>query len=135
MIAEQQIWAEVDPYAKNEAFNVNNGDVFKWKHFWSALAEQFGIEEFGFEEGKNLGLQGMMKGKERVWEEIVKENQLQETRMEEVGIWWFVDMMLSAEVLLSSMNKSKEHGFVGFRNSRNSFITWIDKMKAYKIVP
>ncbi|XWS21267.1 hypothetical protein CRYUN_Cryun30bG0041100 [Craigia yunnanensis] len=135
LIAEQQIWAAVDPYAKNEAFNVNNGDVFRWKHLWRNLAEQFEIEEFGFEEGKNLGLQEMMKGKERVWEEIVKENQLQETKLEEVGVWWFVDVILSAEASLLSMNKSKEHGFLGFRNSRNSFITWIDKMKAYKIVP
>ncbi|XVF58098.1 hypothetical protein PTKIN_Ptkin07bG0035300 [Pterospermum kingtungense] len=136
LIAEQQIWAAVDPYARNEAFNVNNGDVFKWKQLWSVLAEQFGIEEFGFEEGKNLGLQEMMKGKERVWEEIVKEKQLQETRLEEVGAWWFADVILTAGPLpLSSMNKSKEHGFLGFRNSNNSFITWVDKMKAYKIVP
>jgi len=33
------------------------------------------------------------------------------------------------------MNKSKEHGFLGFRNSKNSFIAWIDKMKFCKIVP
>jgi hypothetical protein len=36
---------------------------------------------------------------------------------------------------VDSMNKSKEHGFTGFRNSTNSFTTWIDKMKVYKIVP
>jgi hypothetical protein len=33
------------------------------------------------------------------------------------------------------MNKSKEHGFLGFRNTAKSFNTWIDKMKACKIVP
>ncbi|XVF64160.1 hypothetical protein PTKIN_Ptkin09bG0145500 [Pterospermum kingtungense] len=135
LIAEHQIWAAVDPYARNEAFNVNNGDVFKWKHLWGALAKHFGIEEFGFEEGKNLGLQEMMKGKEKVWEEIVKEKQLKETRLEEVGVWWFADLVLSGPLPLLSMNKSKEHGFLGFRNSNNSFITWVDKMKAHKIVP
>ncbi|BFG18294.1 hypothetical protein Pyn_27089 [Prunus yedoensis var. nudiflora] len=137
LIAEQHIWAAVDPYAKNEAFNINNGDVFKWKHFWKVLAEQFGIEEYGIdeEEGVKLSLVELMKGKERVWEEIVTENQLQPTRLEEVGVWWFVDVWLGGEGLLCSMNKSKEHGFVGFRNSRNSFVTWIDKMKAFKIVP
>ncbi|ONI33464.1 hypothetical protein PRUPE_1G426100 [Prunus persica] len=137
LIAEQHIWAAVDPYAKNEAFNINNGDVFKWKHFWKVLAEQFGIEEYGIdeEEGAKLSLVELMKGKERVWEEIVKENQLQPTRLEEVGVWWFVDAWLGGEGLLCSMNKSKEHGFVGFRNSRNSFVTWIDKTKAFKIVP
>jgi hypothetical protein len=37
--------------------------------------------------------------------------------------------------VLDSMNKAKEHGFLGFRNSKNSFISWIDKTKASKIVP
>jgi hypothetical protein len=51
------------------------------------------------------------------------------------AVWWFADMMLGGgEALLDSMNKSKEHGFLGFRNSKNSFISWIDKVKAYKIV-
>lgn len=136
LIAEQQIWASVDPYARNEAFNCHNGDVFKWKHFWKFLAEEFGIERYGFEEGeKRLSLVEMMKDKGPVWEEIVKEHQLQPTKLEEVGVWWFADLILGGESVISSMNKSKEHGFLGFRNSKNSFISWIDKMKAYKIVP
>ncbi|TXG64167.1 hypothetical protein EZV62_011161 [Acer yangbiense] len=39
LIAEHQIWAVVNPYAKNETFNCSNGDVFKWKHSWKVLAE------------------------------------------------------------------------------------------------
>ncbi|KAJ4701655.1 3-oxo-Delta(4,5)-steroid 5-beta-reductase-like [Melia azedarach] len=135
LIAEQQIWAAVDPYARNEAFNCNNGDVFKWKHLWKVLAEQFGIENYGFQEGDRVKLEEIMKGKEGIWEEIVKENQLQPTKLDEVGVWWFVDTMLSGAALLDSMNKSKEHGFLGFRNSKNSFITWIDRVKSYRIVP
>lgn len=135
LIAEQQIWAAVDPYAKNEAFNCNNGDVFRWKHFWKVLAEQFGIEDCGLEEGERLSLTELMKDKGPVWEEIIKENQLEPTKLEEVGVWWFADLMFSGRAPLSSMNKSKEHGFLGFRNSKNSFISWIDKVKAYKIVP
>ncbi|CAK7355716.1 unnamed protein product [Dovyalis caffra] len=53
LIAELQIWACVDPYARNEAFNIHNRDVFKWKHLWTILAEEFGIEEYGFEEGES----------------------------------------------------------------------------------
>ncbi|XP_058189593.1 (S)-8-oxocitronellyl enol synthase ISY1-like [Rhododendron vialii] len=133
LIAEHQIWAAVDPYAKNEAFNCSNGDVFKWKHFWKVLGEQFGVECGEFEEG--LKLEDMMKGKEGVWEEIVKDNGLVETKLEEVGVWWFVDLMFSGECKMDSMNKSKEHGFLGFRNSKSSFVSWIDKVKAYRIVP
>ncbi|KAK9270136.1 hypothetical protein L1049_025712 [Liquidambar formosana] len=136
LIAEQQIWAAVDPYARNEAFNCNNGDVFKWKHLWKALGEQFGIECAVFEGGEErVSLAEMMKDKGPVWDEIVRENQLVPTKLEEVGGWWFADTMLGIEAMLDSMNKSKEHGFLGFRNSKNSFISWVDKIKAYKIVP
>ncbi|KAB1220273.1 3-oxo-Delta(4,5)-steroid 5-beta-reductase [Morella rubra] len=135
LIAEQHVWASVDPYARNEAFNCNNGDVFKWKHLWKVLAECFGIYKYGFEEGERVTLAEMMKDKVPVWEEIVRENQLQPTKLEEVGAWWFADLMLAGSDPVDSMNKSKEHGFFGFRNSAKSLITWIDKMKVQKIVP
>lgn len=136
LIAEQHIWAAVEPYAKNEAFNISNGDVFKWKHFWKVLAEQFEVENGGFDEGgEKLSLEEMMKDKGDVWDEIVREKGLQVTKLEEVGVWWFVDMILGGECMLDTMNKSKEHGFLGFRNSKSTLISWIDKMKGYKIVP
>nr|GMC83298.1 3-oxo-Delta(4,5)-steroid 5-beta-reductase-like [Ipomoea batatas] len=135
LVAEHQIWAAVDPYAKNEAFNISNGDVFKWKHFWKVLAEQFGVEAAEFEEGKRFSLQEAMKEKGRVWDEIVREKGLAPTKLEEVGNWWFVDLELGGDCPLDTMNKSKEHGFLGFRNSKNAFVSWIDKVKAYKIVP
>jgi hypothetical protein len=33
-----------DPKAKNEAYNVVNGDVFRYKRVWRLIAEYFGIE-------------------------------------------------------------------------------------------
>lgn len=136
LIAEHQIWAAVDQYAKNEAFNCSNGDVFKWKHLWQVLGEQFEVDvaEFDEKDGR-VSLEERMKGKEGVWEEIVGKNSLVPTKLEEVGNWWFVDATFAGECPLDSMNKSKEHGFLGFRNTKNAFISWIDKMKAYKIVP
>ncbi|CAK9155403.1 unnamed protein product [Ilex paraguariensis] len=136
LIAEHQIWAAVDPMAKNGAFNCNNGDVFKWKHMWKALAEKFELEMVGYEEGKEqVSMEEMMKDKGPVWDEIVRENQLVPTKLEEVGAWWFADIAFASQNLLSSMNKNKEHGFVGFRNSIKSFTSCIDKMKAYRIIP
>ncbi|KAL3505076.1 hypothetical protein ACH5RR_034917 [Cinchona calisaya] len=136
LIAEHQIWSAVDPYAKNEAFNCSNGDVFKWKHLWKVLAEQFEVEYAEFDENeKFVSLAERMKNKGPVWDEIVKKNQLTPTKLEEVATFWFADVIFSGECLLDSMNKSKEHGFLGFRNTSKSLISVIDKMKAYKIVP
>ncbi|KAL5219687.1 hypothetical protein ABZP36_020371 [Zizania latifolia] len=137
LIAEHEIWAAVDPFARNEAFNCSNGDLYKWKFLWPMLADQFGLEWSGYEgEERRFKLADAMAGKEAVWTEIVKDNELVETELEEVANWWFVDAVFGVESEhLDSMNKSKEHGFLGFRNTVNSFNTWIEKMKVFKIVP
>lgn len=135
LIAEHQIWAAVDDYAKNEAFNCSNGDVFKWKHMWKVIGEYFEVECAEYD-GEKFCLEELMKDKGPVWDEIVKENGLAPTKLEDVAVWWFVDTVLGLESHpLDTMNKSKEHGFLGFRNTKSSLITWIDRMKGYKIVP
>lgn len=136
LIAEHEIWAAVDPNARDEAFNCCNGDVFKWKQLWRLLGEQFGVEAVVECDGEGFSVAEAMAGMEGVWEEIVREEGLVATRLEEVAQWWFVDAMLGyKELHLDSMNKSKEHGFLGFRNTHKSFLSWIDKLKACKIVP
>jgi hypothetical protein len=137
LIAEHEIWAAVEPFAKNEAFNCSNGDLYKWKLLWPMLADQFGVEWSGYEgEESSFKLADAMSGKEAVWAEIVKENDLMDTELEEITNWWFVDAVFGVRSEhLDSMNKSKEHGFLGFRNTVNSFNTWIEKMKVFKIVP
>ncbi|KAK8518867.1 hypothetical protein V6N13_017866 [Hibiscus sabdariffa] len=136
LIAEHQIWATMNRHAKNEAFNCSNGDVFKWKDLWKVLANQFGIEHYGFQEtDEKWSLSEMMKDKGPVWDEIVRNKGLLPTKLNNTGAWQFVDSVLSGKSLLDSMNKSKEHGFVGFRNSRTSFNSWINKMKTHNIVP
>ncbi|GAB2292150.1 NineTeen Complex (NTC) component [Dionaea muscipula] len=134
LVAEQQIWAAVNKNGKNQVFNCSNGDVFRWKHLWRILAEQFEVELAEFED-LNITLEELMKDKGQVWEEIIAKHGLVVTKLEEVGKWPFADGALHAQPALGCMNKSKEHGFLGFRNTKSSFVYWIDKMKYYKIVP
>ncbi|MFS7995747.1 putative oxidoreductase [Helianthus anomalus] len=79
----------------------------------------------------------MMKDKGGVWDEIVSEKGLVSTKLEEVAAWWFADAILGMEGVLDTMIKSKEHGFFafGFRNSKSSLVSLIEKMNGYKIVP
>jgi nucleoside-diphosphate-sugar epimerase len=140
LIAEHHIWAAVDPMAKNEAFNCSNGDVCTWKKLWPVLAGRFGLEWVGYEGEENrFKLVEAMAGKEVLWAEIVKENELVETHVSEVANWWAIDVTADQHglnsVIIDSMTKSKEHGFLGFRNTFTSFNTCIDRLKAHKIVP
>ncbi|EMS51064.1 hypothetical protein TRIUR3_03279 [Triticum urartu] len=137
LVAEQEIWAAVDPLARNEAFNCSNGDLYKWKQLWPMVADRFGVEWAGYEgEDSRFMLADAMAGKEAVWAEILQENELVTTELQEIANWWFLDAVFNVKCEhLDSMNKSKEHGFLGFRNTAKSFNAWIDKMKVLKIVP
>ncbi|GMN37834.1 hypothetical protein TIFTF001_007141 [Ficus carica] len=101
------------------------------------VAEEFGLEyEEYYDEGQKLTSVEMMKDKGEVWDQIVKENGLVPTKLEEVGRWRHLDFVLNyGSSSVDNMNKSKEYGFLVFRNSEKSFVSWIDMMKAHKIVP
>ncbi|KAK0348436.1 hypothetical protein LTR94_037298, partial [Friedmanniomyces endolithicus] len=49
MLARQMLWALETPAAANQAFNIVNGDVFRWKWMWAQIAQWFGIEPAPFD--------------------------------------------------------------------------------------
>jgi nucleoside-diphosphate-sugar epimerase len=134
LIAEQEIWASLDPKAKNQAFNSSNGDLFIWKRLWHLLAEKYELQVPEYK-GEPTSLSELMKGKEQVWDKIVQENGLQPLELHEVGHWWFADLLLNQPMEnVSSMNKSREHGFLGWCDTEKSFLSAIDKARANKVV-
>ena len=42
LLARQLVWAATDPRAKNEAFNIVNGEIFRWRDMWQVVAAGFG---------------------------------------------------------------------------------------------
>jgi len=47
LLARAIAWAGDAPAARNETFNVTNGDVFVWAHVWPAIAEALGMDGTG----------------------------------------------------------------------------------------
>jgi hypothetical protein len=43
-ISQTVVWAATTPGNANQAFNVANGDIFRWSWLWKQVAEYFGIE-------------------------------------------------------------------------------------------
>ncbi|KAJ9562877.1 hypothetical protein OSB04_008037 [Centaurea solstitialis] len=85
------------------------------------LAEQFEVENGRFrEDGGRKSLVEMMKDKGGVWDEIVKEKGILGTKLEEVGGWSVVDIILSTQGVLDVMNKSKEHGYKQANDSEDT---------------
>src|SRR5260370_366782 len=44
LLAEQLVWAATTPAAANQALNIVNGDVFRWRRMWPRLAAALGGE-------------------------------------------------------------------------------------------
>lgn len=44
LLAEAFVWAAVCDEAKNETFNISNGDVFVWENVWPTIAEALAME-------------------------------------------------------------------------------------------
>ncbi|KAL4202481.1 hypothetical protein AMTRI_Chr02g221320 [Amborella trichopoda] len=104
--------------AKNQAFNCSNGDVFTWKSMWKVVANLVGVES------------------SQVWDAIVNENGLFETKLEEITCFELCQAVLNYGFQhVCSMNKSKEYGFLGFRDTLKSVERWVFKLREMKIIP
>jgi nucleoside-diphosphate-sugar epimerase len=44
LVGRALLWAATSPAARNETFNITNGDVFTMRGVWPALADAFGME-------------------------------------------------------------------------------------------
>lgn len=53
LLASHLSWAATTPAAANQAFNVVNGDVFRWRWLWPKLAMYFGIEPAPYLKGRH----------------------------------------------------------------------------------
>ena len=82
-------WAATEPRCANEAFNIVNGDTFRWRDVWPMLAAHFGMEAGGV---KPLKLRTFMADKTPLWHEIMREHQLR-APLDEVADWAFADVM------------------------------------------
>ena len=66
-------WAGNAEKAKNEIFNVTNGDVFVWQNIWPAIAEALGMQ---IGDPAPVSLASEMSGRDADWEAIRKKYRL-----------------------------------------------------------
>jgi nucleoside-diphosphate-sugar epimerase len=73
IIGEALLWATESPAARNETFNLSNGDVFSYRDVWPVLAEAFGVP-LGRDRAFTLAAE--MARLAPVWARLVAEQQL-----------------------------------------------------------
>ena len=99
---------------RQPAFNIANGDVFRWRWMWPRLAEGLGVEPVGFE-GARAPWRSRWRGRSRCgpsWPHASRA--ARSTTSTRVASWWHTDGDLGRDMeCLTDMTRSRAAGFTG----------------------
>jgi nucleoside-diphosphate-sugar epimerase len=132
LLAKATVWAATDARCANQAFNINNGDLFRWNDMWPAIAEYFGLETAP---PLPLSLQVVMADKEPLWNNMMHRYGLQHS-YQTVSSWAFGDAVFSWDYdLIADGSKARRFGFHEFIDTRNMFFGLFDAFRQKKVIP
>jgi nucleoside-diphosphate-sugar epimerase len=132
-MASAALWAATEPRCANQAYNITNGDNFRWQHVWPAIARVFDMPAAGPEP---LRLVDFMADKAPLWDDLVRRHGLKPYRFEEVVAWPFGDYVFNCNWdVMTSTVKARRHGFHDVVDSEEMFARLLKKFRDERIVP
>jgi nucleoside-diphosphate-sugar epimerase len=135
LLARACAWAATSPAAANETFNINNGDVFEWRHVWPAIADTLGMD-VGPDEPCSLA--ATMPPREEEWRAIVRKYSLRapERLADFVGQGFvYADGQLAygakrpPPTTLVSTIKARQAGFADCMDTEDMFRKWLRRFQ------
>jgi nucleoside-diphosphate-sugar epimerase len=135
LLAKHLIWEATTPAAADKAFNVVNGDVFRWKKMWGRIASYFGIEPAPYP-GEPNPLATTLADAGPDWQKIVARYGLKPNRLEVIAPWWQVDADLGrTQECMADMSRSRELGFLVYQPTWPAFVDLFDSLRKKRIIP
>jgi nucleoside-diphosphate-sugar epimerase len=135
LLARHLEWAATTPTARDQAFNVVNGDVFRWSWMWPRLASWFGIEPAPFP-GQGAPLEQQLAGAEQIWKGIAHSHHLIEPDLNRLASAWHTDADLGRPIeVVTDMSKSRKLGFLDYQATDDSFFDLFTRLRQQHIIP
>lgn len=135
ILAKQLVWASSTESAKNQAFNIANGDVFRWKWLWRRLADWFGVEAEGFD-GTIRPLEKELENDHGTWTAIAEKYKLKESNLDRLSSAWHTDLDLGRPLeVMCDLSKSRKLGFTAYTSTEDSFINVFERLRAENMIP
>lgn len=135
LLAHHLEWAALTDAAHNQAFNIVNGDVFRWSWMWGRLAGWFGIETAQFT-GEHQPLEQQLAHSAAIWVEIAARHNLVEEDMGLVSSAWHTDADLGRPIeVVTDMGKSRKLGFLEYQATDDAFFALFERLRAERIIP
>jgi len=135
LLASHLEWASTTDAARNEAFNVVNGDIFRWKWMWPRIAAFFGLEAAPFT-GEQTPLEVQLVDAAPAWRKIAGKYNLVEPNFERVASPWHTDADLGRPIeVVTDMSKSRKLGFLDYQATDESFFDLFVRLREAKLIP
>ncbi|HEY4894014.1 MAG TPA: SDR family oxidoreductase, partial [Reyranella sp.] len=90
--AKAALWAATEPRCANQAFNITNGDGFRWETLWPWLAAALDMAPGPV---RTVELAGFMIDKAPVWDRVVARHRLAPTRFSDTAQWSYGDYVFT----------------------------------------
>lgn len=133
LLARASAWAAASANASGEAFNVTNGDVFRWERMWDDVATHLGLQTAP---PIPLTLARHMADKGPVWRRIAERHGLVEPDLGKLVGWGFGDFIFHTETdVISDVNKIYRAGFPERMDSTISLLGALDSLRRQRILP
>ncbi|CAH0233706.1 SDR family oxidoreductase [Rhodococcus fascians] len=133
LLAEATVWAATTPACANQAFNITNGDLFRWNDMWPRIADIFGLDTAT---PLPMSLADVMADKEPLWNSIVAEHELKPTPYRDVSSWAFGDFVFSWDYdVISDGSKARRMGFHRFVDTEAMFAGIVTDLRRQRIIP
>ena len=135
LLAHHLTWEAMTKAAANQAFNVVNGDVFRWRKMWGRIAEFFEIPAAPYP-GVAHPLEVSLADAGGDWKAIAKKYKLQTGDLRKIAPWWHVDADLGrTQECVTDMTKSRELGFLEYRSTWGAFQDLFHRLRKERVIP
>ncbi|WP_291910832.1 SDR family oxidoreductase [Chitinophaga sp. CB10] len=132
LLAKATVWAATTPKAANQAFNITNGDLFRWEQLWPKIAAYFGL---AVAPPLPMPLDTVMADKGPLWEAMRAKYGLTAS-YEAVSAWKFSDFVFSWDYdFFADGSKARRLGFHEYVDTEEMFMRLFDELRREKVVP
>jgi nucleoside-diphosphate-sugar epimerase len=132
LLAKATVWAATDERCANQAFNISNGDLFRWSELWPKIARFFNLE---VAPPLQMSLEVVMADKESLWRSLVEKYELT-TSYAEVSSWAFGDFVFSWDYdMFADGSKARRFGFHEYVETEAMFMGIFEEFRKLKIIP
>jgi nucleoside-diphosphate-sugar epimerase len=140
VLARAIAWSGDAHAARNQAFNVANGDVFTWRNVWPAIAGVLGMEAGG---DKPMSLETDFMSRQSDWGRIADRNNLVEPDLKKlVGLsFQYADFQLGfgrpspGAPAFSSTVKLNQAGFTEMIDTEAMLVKWLRMFQQRRLLP